>query len=108
VIILGFLAFVAVLTLSVKAGVYLMGRRAGAQIALRHREAEHIMESREPPDTWSDSHDRVNRLDGLIAYFRQSQLVADEPTREFLLNELQDVRQRWEAGRRPDKKDSKQ
>lgn len=98
-ILLGFLAFVAVLTLSVKAGVFLMGRRAGAQIARRHREAEHIIESGEPPDTWPGSHNRIPRLDGLIAYFRQSPLVADEPTREFLLNELRAVRQTWEAER---------
>lgn len=94
-ILIWFMAFVVVLTLLVRIGIQAMGRRAGREIAAKHKDAEYIMDTGNPPENWPVSCDRLMRLDELIAYFRTSRLVADEPTREFLLSELGRVRKVW-------------
>lgn len=94
-ILVWFIAFVVALTLLVRAGIRIMGRRAGRHIAERHRDAEYIIDTGNPPERWPASENRLARIDELIGYFRTSPVVADEPIREFLLNELNRVRQEW-------------
>ena len=91
-----FLLFIILFTLMVKGGSVLMGRIAGGRIAACHQEAEYIIETGRIPDHWPDTDEACSRLDDLIDHFRNSRLVADEPTREMLLNELDRVRGRWE------------
>ena len=93
--ILGFLVFVVVLTLLVKAGSHIMGKRASHVIEERHREAEFIVETGRPPPTWATD-DKLTNLNHLMAYFQTSRLVDNEPTRELLLNSLRQVRDTWE------------
>ena len=95
-IMLWFLAFVVALTFLVRAGIQAMGRRGGRQVTEKHKDAEYIIDTGEPPEHWSVSYDRLVRLDELIAYFQTSPMVADEPAREFLLSELGRVRREWE------------
>ena len=95
-IMLWFLAFVVALTFLIRAGIQAMGRRAGRQVAEKHKDAESIIDTGSPPEHWPASDDRLARLDELIGYFRTSPMVADEPTREYLLNELRRVRREWE------------
>jgi hypothetical protein len=90
-----FLLFVILFTLLIKGGSVLMGHLAGRHIATRHQEAEQIIETGRKPDHWPDIDEAFIRLDELISYFRTSALVADEPTREMILNELNRVRKQW-------------
>ena len=94
-ILIWFMVFVVALTLLVRAGIRIMGRRAGRHIAERHRDAECIIDTGNPPERWPASENRLARIDELIGYLRTSPVVADEPIREFLLNELNRVRQEW-------------
>lgn len=91
-----FFLFIILFTLLIKGGSILMGRIAGRHLATRHQEAESIIETGRIPDHWPDADGVLSRLDDLIDYFRTSAMVADEPTREMILNELDRVRRQWD------------
>ncbi len=92
-----FLAFVAALTLCIKGFALVMGRLAGAQVRGRHELAEYILCTGEVPEQWlTDPEENIDeQMDQLISHFERSPMVADEPTRELLVRELRDTRQRW-------------
>lgn len=76
----------------------------GHAIGPRHRVLECVLESGAPHSSWVEGRQTdaertrrrcLNRLDGLVAYVRRTQLVADEPTRQELLARLASIRARW-------------
>jgi hypothetical protein len=116
----------AVVTLAFLLGVFLMMLLAiGAMnlvtprmIGDKHHALQDIVESRQVPVSWRKPFasktaaapaERVaairqqakqhylRELDGLIAYASRSTLVADEETRQMLLDQLADVRAEWHA-----------
>ena len=78
----------------------------------RHREMDHVFETRRPPAKWlrpataelgRKAHECakracLKRLDALLAYARRTVTVADEESRETLVAELEEVRAEWLAG----------
>jgi len=113
-----FLAFIACFVLLLRGAVILMGRITGKYVGEKHKEAETIINTGNPPKSWtysveketakdSRSSDRIGKrqrkvkntclqkLDRLIKYFKASPLVKDEETRKILLDELVKIRQRW-------------
>lgn len=116
VVLLIFLAFVALLTLLVKGFATIMGRLAGADVRQCHEAAEYIIATGEIPRHWLDGearhagwlscmrradpphHQIIERLTGLIEHFEGSPLVADESTRQLLLSQLRATRGRWLDG----------
>ena len=101
-----FLIFVVLLTVLVRIGAAWIGRAAGRATRRRFEQAEHIIETGRPPEAWLGAAaklgdhrrraDLLRRLDGLLEFFRTSPVVADEPTRELLLNRLRAMREQWE------------
>ena len=115
VVLLIFLAFVALLTLLVKGFATIMGRLAGADVRQCHEAAEFIIATGEIPQHWLDGESRragwlsrmrradpsqqiASRLEGLIKHFEGSPLVANESTRQLLLSQLRATRSRWLDG----------
>lgn len=102
---LGFVVFVMVLTVLVRIGAVRMGRAAGRSTRKRFEEAEHIVETGQAPQTWLDEtatlggeakrRKLIRRLDRLIEFFRTARVVADEATRELLLDRLRAAREQW-------------
>lgn len=113
-----FLAFIACFVLLLRGAVIFMGRITGKYVGEKHREAETIINTGNPPKSWtygvekkigkdSRNSDRVEKLqrkvkntclqklERLIKYFKTSPLVKDEETRKTLLDELVKVRHRW-------------
>ncbi len=79
----------------------------GSSIGRRHKQLQHVLETRNPCPAWvapqrdkSQQRDHcLRRLDHLLQYVRQSPMLADEPTRQTVIGELESIRQEWN---RPD------
>jgi len=116
-----FLVFVAVSTLLFRYTTILAGRMVGKKIEKTHRAAEHIISTKMPPEDWlekwkkkiesvkkkSNDADKINelklkarddslkKLSSLVKYFENSDLVADEETRNIILEELAEADRLW-------------
>lgn len=75
--------------------LWLTNRTATAAITDHFRDAEYIVNQHEPPPHWKSA-EKFDRLDKLIVYFENSPLVADQETRDILINSLTEERQRWQ------------
>ncbi|MGC8890473.1 MAG: hypothetical protein ACP5PC_07245 [bacterium] len=126
-IIILFLAFIAIFTLSFRYTTILAGRIAAKNVEKTHKIAEYIISTRMPPEDWLERWKRkivaikegsgdperidklklqardfsLKRLVSLIKYFENTNLVEDEGTRKVILQELIDVgrfwKENWEA-----------
>jgi hypothetical protein len=104
-----FLIFVVLLTVLVRAGAVWTGRTAGRSTRRRFEEAEHIVQTGRPPESWLAAtakldgprrrRELLRRLEKLVEFFRTSPVVADEATRELLLARLSDARKPWDETR---------
>ncbi len=116
-----FLVFVAVSTLLFRYTTILAGRMVGKKIEKTHRAAEHIISTKMPPEDWlekwkkkiesikkkSNDAEKINelklkarddslkKLSSLVKYFENSDLVADEETRNIILEELAEADRLW-------------
>ncbi len=116
-----FLVFVAVSTLLFRYTTILAGRMVGKKIEKTHRAAEYIISTKMPPEDWlekwkkkiesikkkSNDAEKINelklkarddslkKLSSLVKYFENSDLVADEETREIILEELAEADRLW-------------
>lgn len=106
-----FLVLVAVMVLTLKAGVGRLGAALGESTAVRHRAAEHILETGGIPETWrpsgrvgerpptpDEARVYLRRLDVLMRYFRRAPVFDTESTRAMLLDGLAETRERWLRG----------
>ena len=71
--------------------------RTAARAITRHFQAsEYILDTGEPPPSWSGKRaDPVKRLDELIVFFEHCSFFEDEFAREQLLMQLEEVRENW-------------
>lgn len=96
-------------------------RKIGENIEKTHRAAEHIISTKMPPEDWlekwkkkiesvkkkSNDSEKINelklkarddslkKLNSLVKYFENSDLVADEETRKIILEELSEADRLW-------------
>ena len=113
------MVFITMFTLSYT--TILATRRVGENIDNIHRAAEHIISTKMPPEDWlekwkkkiesvkkkSNDAEKINelklkarddslkKLSSLVKYFENSDLVADEETREIILEELAEADRLW-------------
>ena len=117
--IVAFLAFVALFTLVFRYATRAIGQRVGEWVDRRHRAAQEILDSGRAPKVWleaidsrfpgiatgevSAAHERgvrrrlLRELRRLQRYFEKSPLVDSEDTRQVLIAQLRDVRERWQS-----------
>ncbi len=103
--ILLFLLLVILLTLLLRFGLVWMGRLAGGQTRTRFEEAETILNGKALPPAWLDEvrglapesgrKKLLKRLHVLTEFFRNAPVVADEETRQVMLDGLAAVRDKW-------------
>ena len=99
---------IAVMTLVLRAAVQYGGKVVGHSVFRRHRDAEYILKTGRIPPAWQkeealDGTDiqqtqAVRQLDQLVRYFQTSPCVADEDTRQILIERLDTVRRSWMTG----------
>jgi hypothetical protein len=111
------------LALIMAAAIWGSGRAADRLVGDKHRALESITATGDVPEKWRRGFERkisrlvrrgaagakvaavqmrakqnyVQRLDKLVNYVRASTLVADEETRQVLLDRISDVRALWES-----------
>ncbi len=105
--IIAFLVFVALFTLLFRATTRTIGQRVGEWVDRRHRAAEAIIETGRPPREWIEAlpprgEERRRRrllreLAKLAKYFEHSPLVDSEETRRVLVDQLEEIRDKWKA-----------
>ena len=106
VAVLLFLACIVAITVMTRWGAKRMGRAAGRQARKRFEDAEHIVNTGQPPPSWLAAASRLpaprrkrkllRRLDDLTSFFLSAPVVADEATRELLLSKLSEARGQWQ------------
>ncbi len=106
--VLGFLIFIVVFTLAAVHGTRLAGRVMGARVNALHQEIETILETERIPEAWLDPHpanDRrqlrraLRRLRKTRAYIERTPSISDVESREYILSELDRIRDQWLAGK---------
>ena len=105
--VLGFLIFIVVFTLAAVHGTRLAGRVMGARVNALHQEIETILETERIPEAWLDprpANDRrqlrraLRRLRKTRAYIERTPSISDVESREYILSELDRIRDQWLAG----------
>ena len=105
--VLGFLIFIVVFTLAAVHGTRLAGRVMGARVNALHQEIETILETERIPEAWLDprpANDRrqlrraLRRLHKTRAYIERTPSISDVESREYILSELDRIRDQWLAG----------
>ena len=107
-LVVALLVLVVVLTILTRLGALWMGRKAGQRTRQRFEEAEHIIDTGQPPESWLAGTAKLppearraklmTRLEGLTVFFRESPVVADRATRELLLEKLAAIGKQWQDG----------
>ena len=109
--VLGFLIFIIVFTLAAVHGTRLAGRVMGARVNALHQEIETILETERIPEAWLDPRpvdDRrwarrqqrraLRRLRKVRAYIERTPSISDVESREYILSELDRIRDLWQTG----------
>lgn len=109
--VLGFLLFIVVFTLAAVHGTRLAGRVMGARVNALHHAIETILETEQIPEAWLDSHPTADhrwtrkqqrralrRLRKVRAYIERTPSISDVESREYILSELDRIRDQWRAG----------
>lgn len=73
---------------------------AGSSIDRRHRQLQHVLETRRPCPAWTVRKRKprdhcLRQLEQMLRYVRQSPLMADETTRQAVTGELESIRDEW-------------
>lgn len=115
---LGFIALIAFFTVFYRFVAIRFARRIGRTVDVHHRNAEHVLATRRPPEEWrADVANRflggvvtaadvagrekaraalIRRLERVESYFARSPVVADEQTRAQILGNLEEIREEWQ------------
>jgi len=109
----GFLVFVVLFTLAAVQGTRTAGRVMGERINALHRAAEIILDTERIPAAWLEpaptAPDRVRRWElrqkrravrrirKLRTYMQRTPCISDVESREFLMTELDRIRDQWRA-----------
>ena len=109
--VLGFLIFIIVFTLAAVHGTRLAGRVMGERVNALHHAIETILETERIPEAWLDprragDHRSVQRqrrralrrLRQARKYIERTPSIADVESREYILSELDRIRDQWLAG----------
>jgi hypothetical protein len=88
----------AALTLIMLAAVWFTRQVAERMVGRKHRLLESIVKTGEIPAAWRKA-GYLAKLDDLTRYAETSPFIADEDTRDALLDRLAEVREAWAAGR---------
>ncbi len=109
--VLGFLIFIVVFTLAAVHGTRLAGRVMGERVNALHHTIETILETEQIPEAWLDpgpANDRraaqrqlrraLRRLRKARAYIERTPSISDVESREYILSELDRIRDQWRAG----------
>ncbi|MCY3659569.1 MAG: hypothetical protein OXG36_11195 [Caldilineaceae bacterium] len=109
--VLGFLIFIVVFTLAAVHGTRLAGRIMGERVNALHHAIETILETERIPEAWLDprpANDRraaqrqlrraLRRLRKTRAYIERTPSISDVESREYILSELDRIRDQWLAG----------
>ena len=110
--VLGFLIFIVVFTLAAVHGTRLAGRVMGARVNALHQEIETILETERIPETWLDPRPAndcraaqrqlrraLRRLRKTRAYIERTPSISDVESREYILSELDRIRDQWRTGK---------
>ena len=108
---LGFLIFIIVFTLAAVHGTRLAGRVMGTRVNALHQEIETILETERIPEAWLDPRPdddprwaprqqrrALRRLRKTRAYIERTPSISDIESREYILSELDRIRDQWRAG----------
>ena len=109
--VLGFLIFIVVFTLAAVHGTRLAGRVMGARVNALHHAIETILETEQIPEAWLDPRPAADhrwtqkqqrralrRLRKVRAYIERTPSISDVESREYILSELDRIRDQWRAG----------
>ena len=109
--VLGFLIFIIVFTLAAVHGTRLAGRVMGARVNALHQAIETILETERIPNAWLDPRPdndhrwaprqqrrALRRLRKVRAYIERTPSISDVESREYILSELDRIRDLWQAG----------
>ncbi len=105
--VLGFLIFIVVFTLAAVHGTRLAGRVMGTRVNALHQEIETILETERIPEAWLDprpANDQrqlrraLRRLRKTRAYIERTPSISDVESREYILSELDRIRDQWQVG----------
>ncbi len=79
--------------------IYWTSNRAAGHAITRHfQDADHILDTGEPPPHWLGKRKGPRkRLEEMIRFYEDSPFYDEESTRESLLAELEQVRQDWSS-----------
>lgn len=85
-------------------GKVLLQKLVDKAVGQKHRHAQKIIETGVPPEEWfngvseSDSAKNrcLNKLTELIKYFKKTNIITDEETRDLLLKKLNNVYRQWQ------------
>ena len=103
---LGFLLFaIAGAALVAWVIVWSTNRAAHGAITDYFRDADYILEQHKPPPSWrrdrwgkpANERSVMQRMDKLVSFFEGSDFTDEAATRDELLRQLRDERQRWRA-----------
>jgi hypothetical protein len=116
-----FFAFVALFTIGFRYTVVFATRMVAKNMERLHRTTESILDTKLPPKDWTEKWDRkirrlgdgpgdlakkerlklqaknhsLKRLEALMNYYKNSNLVEDEETRFIILEELREIGRFW-------------
>ena len=109
--VLGFLLFIVVFTLAAVHGTRLAGRIMGERVNALHHAIETILETERIPEAWLEprpADDRrsmqrqqrraLRRLHQARKYIERTPSISDVESREYILSELDRIRDQWLAG----------
>lgn len=109
--VLGFLIFIVVFTLAAVHGTRLAGRVMGKRVNALHHALETILETEQIPEAWleprrADDHRAaqrqlrraLRRLRKIRAYIERTPSISDIESREYILLELDRIRDQWRVG----------
>ena len=109
--VLGFLLFIVVFTLAAVHGTRLAGRIMGERVNALHHAIETILETERIPESWLEprpADDRrsmqrqqrraLRRLHQTRKYIERTPSISDVESREYILLELDRIRDQWLAG----------
>jgi hypothetical protein len=108
-----FIIFIVLFALAARYGAKYSGRILGAKIDEIHRAAEHILETEKAPPSWLRERDpssliserslhiekrnSLRRLKKMVKYMQRTPTFTDVESREFVISELQRIRELWEV-----------
>ena len=113
-VLISFIAFIALFVLGLRWGVVIIGKVLGRVVYDRHRNAEYIINTGQVPEQWTEPYfkkideerriaalerkakrNSIKRIDDLLRYFSRAPVFADDHSRRVLMEQLEAAKAQW-------------